>query len=185
MSVVALRSLAAQPFELLGELERRCRAAAAGRSTAAVQAEWVGVGYRMRDALLVSSRDQVKEVLTYPSAVTRLPGAKRWLRGIANVRGSLLPIVDLAQFLGGEETPTGRNTRVVVVNHRDVPAGLVVDEVRGFRRFTGDEGISPDSVALGPIAPFVSGAYARTDERWAVLDLHRLVESPVFLQAAE
>ena len=42
-----------------------------------------------------------------------------------------------------------------------------------------------DSVALGPIAPFVSGAYARTDERWAVLDLNRLVESPVFLQAAE
>ena len=185
MSAVSLRSLAGQPFELLAELEGRCRAAAAGRSTASVQAEWVGVGYRMRDTLLVSSRDQVKEVLNYPTAITRIPGAKRWLRGLANVRGSLLPIVDLAHFLGGEETPLGRATRVVVVNHRDAPTGLVVDEVRGFRRFTSDEGVSANSVALGPIAPFVSGAYGRADERWAVLDLHRLVESPVFLQAAE
>ena len=38
MSTVSLRSLAGQPFELLAELEGRCRAAAAGRSTAAVQA---------------------------------------------------------------------------------------------------------------------------------------------------
>lgn len=185
MPEVALRSLARQPFELLAELEGRCRAAAAGRAAAAVQAEWVGVGYRMRDTLLVSSRDQVKEVLNYPSAITRLPGAKAWLRGLANVRGSLLPIVDLAQFLGGEETPTSRATRVVVVNHRDAPTGLVVDEVRGFRRFTSDESVSANSVALGAIAPFVAGAYGRGDERWAVLDLHRLVESPVFLQAAE
>lgn len=181
-----LAALAASPFELLEEMERRCRAAAAGRSARVSEAsEWVGVGFRMHRMLLVSSRDQVREVLNYPDAITRIPGARRWLRGLANVRGTLLPIIDLQQFLGGDETVNGRSTRVVVVNHGDVPAGLVVDEVRGFRRFTDDDRGQADESGPAALLPFLSGGYLRGDERWTVLDLHRLVESPVFLQAAQ
>lgn len=181
----SLAALADRPFELLEEFDRRCRAAAAGRSVAASASEWVGVGYRMGGALIVSSREQVREVLNYPDAVTRLPGARRWLRGIANVRGTLLPIIDLQQFLGGDETVNGRATRVVVVNHGEIPAGLVVDEVRGFRRFTEEDRVTDTAAAGGSLAPFVANGYRRGDEEWTVLDLHRLVESPVFLQAAQ
>jgi twitching motility protein PilI len=181
-----LAALAGHPFELLEELDRRCRAAATGRSTGvAATSEWVGVGYRMGRSLIVSAREQVRELLNYPDAVTRIPGARRWLRGIANVRGTLLPIVDLAQFLGGDETVNGRATRVVVVNHGEIPAGLVVDEVRGFRRFTDEDRVTVDAAATGALAPFVASGYRRGDEQWTVLDLHRLVESPVFLQAAQ
>ena len=96
-------------------MERRCRAAAAGRSARVADvSEWVGVGFRMSRVLLVSSRDQVREVFNYPDAITRIPGARRWLRGLANVRGTLLPIIDLQQFLGGDETVNGRSTRIMV-----------------------------------------------------------------------
>ena len=74
-----------------------------------------------------------------PSVVTRVPGAKAWIRGIANVRGQLLPVVDLRAFLGGGTTNTDRSTRVLVAHHREVPAGLLVDEVLGFRRFNEGE----------------------------------------------
>jgi chemotaxis signal transduction protein len=70
--------------------------------------------------------------------MTRVPGAKLWIKGIANVRGQLLPIIDLRQFLGSGTTPVNRNTRILVVNHREIPAGLIVDEVLGFRRFAAD-----------------------------------------------
>ena len=36
----------------------------------------------------------------YPAAVTRVPGAKGWMRGLSNVRGQLLPVIDLRAFLG-------------------------------------------------------------------------------------
>ena len=48
-------------------------------------------------------------------------------------------MLDLRQFLGSGATAAGRNTRVVVVNHREIPAGLMVDEVLGFRRFAESE----------------------------------------------
>ncbi|HEX5339487.1 MAG TPA: chemotaxis protein CheW [Gammaproteobacteria bacterium] len=181
-----LSELRDQPFVLLQELERRSRIAASGRGReAAQQEEWVGVGYRVGSTFLVSAREEVREVLTFPG-VARLPGAKPWLLGLANVRGQLLPITDLGLFFGGTPANLGRSTRVVVVNHRDVPAGLLVDEVRGFRRFVATEqaGGLPD--VLPGMVPYLAGAYSYGDdeELWGVLGLHGLVESAVFLQAA-
>ena len=67
--------------------------------------------------------------------VTRVPGAKSWIRGLSNVRGQLLPVIDTRAFLGSGAASVTRTTRVLVANHREIPAGLMVDEVMGFRRF--------------------------------------------------
>ena len=132
---VDLATLIEQPFELLQELERRSRAAIAGKGTDELSAEWVGVGFRIGQEQFVASREQVREVLMLPENMTRVPGAKRWLLGIANLRGHLLPLIDLKMMLGSGRTTLRRNTRVISINHREIPAGLVVDEVLGFRRF--------------------------------------------------
>ena len=84
----------------------------------------------MAGDLYLVAREETREVLGVPATTTRVPGAKPWIRGLANVRGQLLPIVDLRQFLGSGITPVTRNTRVVVVNHREIPAGLLVREAR-------------------------------------------------------
>src|SRR5579862_5097232 len=137
---VALRSLRDRPFELLAELERRGRAVTASATTDAAQAgEWVGVALRMAGELYLVAREEAREVLGVPAPLTRVPGAKSWVLGLANIRGQLLPMIDLRAFLGSGVTPQSRNTRVIVVNHRDIPAGLLVDEVLGFRRFSDSE----------------------------------------------
>jgi len=134
--VTSLRSLRDRPFELLKELEKRSRAVSAGTvPDASAGREWVGVAFRMGGETFLVAREETREVLGYPAVVTRIPGAKSWVKGLANVRGMLLPMLDLRQFLGSGATASGRNTRVVVVNHREIPAGLMVDEVLGFRRF--------------------------------------------------
>ena len=180
----ALLQLRERPFELLKELERRSRIAASGRGQeAAHQEEWVGVGFRVGNIRLVAARQEVREVLTWPG-VTPLPGAKPWLLGLANVRGQLLPVTDLGAFFGGEQTPVGRSTRVLMVNHADIPAGLLVDEVRGFRRFIASDKAEALPETLPGMTPFLSGAYGNEDEVWGVLGLHGLVESAVFLQAS-
>ena len=131
-----LQALAEQPFELLVELERLARVAIAAREgTPAAADEWVGIGFRLGAERFVTSRADVREILPIPDQVTRVPGAKPWLRGIANLRGQLLTVVDLKSFLGAG-APTGdRQARVLVVASREVPTGLIVDEVIGFRRF--------------------------------------------------
>ena len=128
--------------------------------------------------------DLTREVLGVPASTTRVPGAKAWIRGLANVRGQLLPIVDLRQFLGSGVTPVTRNTRVLVVNHREIPAGLLVDEVLGFRRFAESEfsGDAPPTVAR--CERYLAGAFRRAQEQWPVLSLRTVLESAAFADAA-
>jgi twitching motility protein PilI len=180
-----LRSLRDRPFELLKELEKRSRSVATGSSPESGSGrEWVGVAFRMGGETFLVAREETREVLGYPAVITRIPGAKSWVRGLANVRGSLLPMLDLRQFLGSGSTTPGRNTRVVVANHREIPAGLVVDEVLGFRRFAEAEfdAEAPPTVIRCDV--YLAGAFRRGGEVWPVLSLKNLVESQSFLQAA-
>ncbi|MDP6993145.1 MAG: chemotaxis protein CheW, partial [Woeseiaceae bacterium] len=123
-----LSSLVEQPFELLKELERRSRAAIAGKTSGGIAEEWTGIGFRIGQEFFVADRDQIREVLMLPESMTRVPGAKRWLMGIANLRGHILPLIDLKMFLGSGRTSLRRVTRVISITHREVPAGIVVDE---------------------------------------------------------
>src|SRR3569833_1757780 len=125
---VSLKSFRDRPFELLAELERRGRAVSAQVSQEGTAGrEWVGVSLRMAGDLYLVAREETREVLGLPPSLPRVPGAKQWIKGLANVRGQLLPVIDLRHFLGSGKTPITRNTRVVVVNHREIPAGLLVD----------------------------------------------------------
>ena len=179
-----LAALVEHPFELLEELERRSRAAFAGKGSDGMPDEWVGIGFRIGQEQFVASRDQVREVLMLPDAMTRVPGAKRWLLGIANLRGHLLPIVDLQMLLGSGRTALRRATRVISVNHRDTPAGLVVDEVQGFRRFMDSEFSDKAPQTAVRCDRFLSGAYQRGHDVWPIFGLYDLLESSAFLQAA-
>lgn len=181
---VDLLALIEQPFELLRELERRSRAALAGKGTGALSSEWVGVGFRVSQEHFVASRDQVREVLMLPDNMTRVPGAKRWVLGIANLRGHLLPLIDLKMMLGSGRTTLRRNTRVISVNHREIPAGLVVDEVLGFRRFMDSEFREKWPETAVRCDRFVKGAYERGQDNWPIFGLYDLIESGAFLQAA-
>ncbi len=183
-STPSLKSLRDRPFELLLELERRSRVAQTGQGRDANEREWVGVAFRLSSESFLVAREETREVLPYPAQLTRVPGAKPWVKGLANLRGSLLPVIDLRQFLGSGVTPLTRNTRLLVVNHRDVPAGLMVDEVLGFRRFIDAEfsGDAPPTIVR--CERFVAGAFRRGDEAWPVLSLRQLLENPGFLDAA-
>jgi twitching motility protein PilI len=179
-----LSVLVDQPFALLQEMEHRSRAAHAGQGTGSLPEEWVGVGFRIGEEQFVASREQVREVLMLPDAVTRVPGAKRWMLGIANLRGHLLPLIDVKLLLGSGRTTLRRTTRVISVNHREVPAGLVVDEVLGFRRFVDHEFVNEAAKTIVRCDDFLGGTYKRGDEPWPVFNLSDLVESKMFLQAA-
>ncbi len=184
-SETSLRSLRDRPFELLKELEKRSRAVTAGTvAQASVGPEWVGVAFRMGGETFLVAREETREVMGYPAAVTRIPGAKNWVKGLANVRGQLMPMLDLRQFLGSGATAAGRNTRVVVVNHREIPAGLMVDEVLGFRRFAEAEFDAEAPPTVIRCDSYLAGAFRRGGEVWPVLSLKSLVESQSFLQAA-
>jgi twitching motility protein PilI len=183
--VTPLRSLRDRPYELLREIDRRARAAAQGQpESTATGAEWVGVAFRLGGEAFLLAREETREVLAYPPAVTRVPGARAWIRGLSNVRGQLLPVVDLRAFLGAGVTSVTRSSRVLLANHREIPAGLVVDEVMGFRRFYEGEFSADLPPTLLRCERYLAGAFRRGAEVWPVFSVKTLLESPQFMQAA-
>ena len=180
----SLKDLRDRPMELLAELERRGRAATAspGAQLSGAQ-EWVGVALRLAGEMYLVAREEVREVLAVPAPLTRIPGARRWIRGIASVRGQIVPVIDLRDYLGGGQTPETRNLRIVIAAHRDVPAALIVDEVLGFRRFA-EADFSADLPATTlQNSRYLAGSFPQSGQSWPVLSLRKLLEDPAFLAA--
>src|SRR3546814_7189141 len=97
-----------QPFDVLLDYERRSLSHEPGRPEQIEAAgHWRGVGFRLGMRRLLVGFDEVVEIIPLPAA-TPVPGAASWMLGVANVRGTLLPIVDLKQFMDDERTEIGR-----------------------------------------------------------------------------
>jgi twitching motility protein PilI len=176
-----LYGMAGQPFELLFALENRLRAARLDIAAGQTQS-WTGLGFRLREHWLVAPREDVREVITVPR-VTRVPGAKTWLLGVANVRGNLLPVTDLGQMLGHPRLPEHRDQRVLVFNSDRVPAGVLVDEVAGYRQFAPSDQRHELARGTGELEAFLLGGFAREGRNWLVLSLHKLTRSLAFTVA--
>ena len=72
----------------------------------------------------------------------------------------------------------------MAVNHRDIPAGLLVDEVLGFRRFAEGEFSGEAPPTMARCERYLAGAFRRAGEQWPVLSLRALLESAAFAEAA-
>ena len=183
---MSLAALAERPFELLLALEQLARQAIAARGGAdTASEEWTGIGFKLGTENFVADRTDVREVLPVPEQLTRVPGAKPWLRGVANVRGQLLTVVDLRAFLGAGGAAAGRHARMLLVASREVPTGLIVDEVTGFRRF-GEDSYSSEPVAtVVRCEHYLDGSFRRGTETWPRFSLVKLLEDEQFQNAGE
>lgn len=168
-------------FELLLQIDQRCRLLAADLpSQPTRQDRWSGIGFRLGENWYVAPMGEVSEVLHEPR-FTQLPGVKPWVKGVANFRGRLLPIMDLCSFFGHEQSTLRKQRRVLVVEHGEVFAGLMVDEVFGLQHFAQDS-LEPVSMAdlHGPIAAFVQGRFQR-EQTWQIFSPFTLAQSQSFM----
>ncbi len=144
---------------------------------------WEGILFTVGGERLVAPLHEIVEILNYPTSVTTVPGTRSWVRGIANIRGNLLPIIDLQAFLGRGASVPGRRSRVLVVQHREVFTGLLVGDMVGMRHF--DEAEKTDCRTMDvPLANYITGAFEHEGEIWPVISMHALATSPEFLSAA-
>ncbi|WP_300055004.1 chemotaxis protein CheW [uncultured Roseobacter sp.] len=108
---------------------------------------------------------------------TPLPHAPSYMKGVINLRGTVLPVMDLSERLGLKpQRQTDRNV-IIVVNHDDVMTGLLVDAVSDIIALT-DEDLQPPPELQTSNSPNVVNALTLIDERMIrVLDLSSIVTS--------
>jgi twitching motility protein PilI len=172
------------PYALIKEIESRSRTRALGLpQQVEMRRTWSGIGFRVGDLLMVSSLGQISEILVIPN-MTRLPHAKFWVKGIANIRGTLLPVIDLRGFIENAQTEKTRRTRVLVVQYENLTAGLLVDEAMGLRHFFDEERVGGLSSMPDVYDEFVNGGYKQGNTQWGVFDMDKLVVHKRFLDVA-
>jgi purine-binding chemotaxis protein CheW len=118
----------------------------------------------------------VHEILRY-QAPTPMPRAPEFVEGVLDVRGTLVPIVDLRRRFETPEVAYDEDTRIVLVDFNDERLGLVVDSVTEVLRAPETAVSPPPAYIRGLAAEFVRGI-VRVGERLVVLmDLDRILSS--------
>ncbi len=120
--------------------------------------------------------------------VTRVPGTPPWIRGVHNLRGTVVPVIDLAIKFGLPATGITRRTCVVIVELRvddeAVIMGVMADSVHQVVDFTAEQ-IQP-APSFGPRvrASFLLGMASTSDARFVLLlDIDRIFSSDEILAA--
>jgi twitching motility protein PilI len=169
---------------LLSDLERRSRERAKGLpQQELIHSFWEGVMFYIGDSRLVAPLNAVKEILNFPTALTLVPGTKPWMLGVANVRGTLIPVIDLQLFLIGKKTRRGRRSRVLVIDMGDGYTSVLVGEMVGMRHFS-KETAREMKDSNNRFEKYVKFEFDQDGMTWPVFSLSALAEDPAFQIAA-
>ena len=149
-----------------------------------VPGHWRGVGFGLGGRRLVSAFDEVVEIMRMPQ-ITHVPGTQPWMLGVANVRGTLLPVVDLKQFLEGERTVMHEGQRVLVVRQAGGNVAVLIDQLYGQRSFNDSQKMTtPAFDGESRYGYFIKQVYRVGDNDWGVFSMSMLTRTPEFRQAA-
>ncbi|MHB1565674.1 MAG: chemotaxis protein CheW [Acidiferrobacter sp.] len=171
-------------FSLLVQMQTEVRARAPSLPEQAAAAPmWTGLGFRLDDLALLVALDQIAEVLGRPET-TRVSGTKRWVKGIANVRGTLLTVIDLAEFFGKSPVPVDDRTRMMVVHVGEFSTGLLVNEVLGLKHFDIARDRRDIAGLDNAVLMHIQNAYMQDKTLWGVFDLRSLADSLPFKHVA-
>ena len=133
-------------------------------------------------SFMVSGQDYSVDIMSVReirggAKATPLPHSPAYVRGVINLRGTVLPIIDLAQRLGMEaKTDDGRNV-IIVVTIEDRTFGLMVDAVSDILAIPKDELQAPPEMRADKDRNFVSSLVIVEEKMIRILDLGAVMPS--------
>jgi purine-binding chemotaxis protein CheW len=114
--------------------------------------------------------------------ITRVPNSPDFVSGVINLRGKVIPVVDLRKRFGFPPKESDKNTRIIVVELADMVVGFVVDAVREVIRIPKNITEPPPSIVAGIGSEYIS-AVAKLENRLLILlDLERILHEKEKLQ---
>lgn len=165
--------------ELQSRLASRLQAA---RAEGAVQASWLAV--EAAGARYLFPLTQSGEIFPFASTLP-VPYTREWFLGVANLRGGLYGVVDLASFVGGQ-TPAQRSdagraeSRLIALNGMlEVNCALLIDRLAGLRGL--DAFSASQEPPEGSPPYFGSGYTDASGAYWQEINLQALSQQPQFL----
>jgi purine-binding chemotaxis protein CheW len=111
------------------------------------------------------------------SSVTRVPNAPHFIEGVINLRGKVIPIVDLRKRFGMSSSQHDKNTRIIVVEVLSKTVGFIVDSVREVLRIPQSVVDPPPPIVAGISSDYIEGVGKMDDRLLILLNLEKALSS--------
>ena len=118
----------------------------------------------------------IREIRAW-SPVTRLPSVPDYVAGVVNLRGTVLPVIDLSVRLGWPVTETTPRNPIVVTEFQGQSRGLIVHDVNDIVSIDSETMQQPETGAQDSVSHFLEGIAPLDNEMVMVLDLAKLMST--------
>ena len=117
---------------------------------------------------------KVQEIIL-PMAITKVPKAPEFVEGVINLRGKVIPVIDLRRRFGLKSKTQDKYTRIIVIEINQMIVGFVVDSISEVLRIPANTVEPPPPVVAGLESEYISGVGKLEDRLLILLDLDRLL----------
>lgn len=152
------------------EAENQAAASAAPAAPPPRPETWIT--FELSNEVFALPIEPVREVLRVTD-ITRVPHAPNPVRGVTQLRGRVIPVVDLGLRLGLPARSAGRSSRILVAESRGRLLGLLVDSVHQVIKLDRNRAQTPPEDVVTPSSDFVTAVYHLGARLVLMLDVDR------------
>lgn len=110
-----------------------------------------------------------------PQPVTRVPRSPFFVEGIINLRGKVVPVVDMRKRFGLANAEQTKDSRIMVVDSNGESVGIIVDAVTEVLRIPADSIEPPSNIILSTASDYMLGIAKRDGDMIVLLDLNKVL----------
>jgi len=134
------------------------------------------VVFRLADEYYALDIQTVQEIVRMQT-ITSIPGSDPWVEGITNLRGRVVPVIDLRRRCGVAANDHTPETRIVVVGSPAGMVGFIVDAVSEVMRIPGDQVELPSTIVAVPENSYLRGVAKLNERLVSLMDLEGVLPS--------
>ena len=134
------------------------------------------VGMRLGRETLGLPISYVREIVRVPE-ITPVPNAPQFIKGVINLRGRIIAVMDLCRRFGDDSRPIDKKSRIVVVEMDDRLVGLLVSSASEVLRISPSDIEAPQNVFPHEEMDYVTGVGKLKDRLIILVDLSRILRS--------
>ena len=147
----------------------------AATATAKESGELQAVVFKLGSEIFGVDVHQVREIIKMRE-YTRIPNTPPYISGVINLRGQITTIIDLRKIFGMDSAEINSDSRIIILDAKDVNVGVIVDSVLGVTRIPLKNVDPPPKITHTSALEFITGIAKQEDNLIILLDLEKLLE---------
>lgn len=134
------------------------------------------VGFTIANEFFALEINSIREIIKV-NDITRVPNTPKYIKGVINLRGKVIPIIDMRKKLNLKQIDYDKNTRIIILEFNNMIVGIIVDSVREVLRIDSSVTEPPPALVKGGTSDYISAVGKLDDKLINILNLDYLLNN--------